>query len=158
MLSNLPHSGLTIKMSLFENNNSNKNFQPYYATLNVLSALNENITIYHDNMIDQVMSFLHGLFLCNHLCRGLVSEQKKSCGCFCDPELEFHDIRNKMLNFGFSTRFRFTLTSRLRFIPQPLTLKDVSEMKKQHGIKMYSLCLCCEVYGCTFPSRHSSVD
>lgn len=97
-------------------------------------------------------------FLCNPLCRGLVSEQKKSYGCFCDPGLEFHDIRNKMLNFGFSTRFRFTLTSRLRFIPQPLTLKDVSEMKKQTGIKMYSLCLCCEVYGCTFPSRHSSVD
>lgn len=96
--------------------------------------------------------------LCNHLCRGLVSEQKKSYGCFCDPALEFHDIRNKRLNFGFSTRFRFTLTSRLRFIPQPSTLKDVSEMKKQPGIKMYSLCLCCEVYGCTFPSRHSSVD
>lgn len=57
MLSNLPHSGITIKMSLFENNN--KNFQPYYVTLNVLSALDENITVYHDNMIDRVMSFLH---------------------------------------------------------------------------------------------------
>lgn len=59
---NLPHFGLTIKMSLFENNNNNKNFQPYYVTLDVLSALDGKISIFHNNRTDQVMSFLHGLF------------------------------------------------------------------------------------------------
>lgn len=40
----------------------NKIFQPLYGTLNLLSTLGENIIIYHDNMIDQVMSCLRGLF------------------------------------------------------------------------------------------------
>lgn len=49
----------------------NKISQPLYVTLNLLSTLGENIIIYHDNMIDQVMSCLRGLFffLYNHLCR-----------------------------------------------------------------------------------------